>query len=197
MNKNIDYYFTSLSPFTYLGHNLLLEIADGANKGIHFKPVILGQIFGINGTLPLGERPQNKQQYRLLEIKRWAIKRNLPINLQPAYFPTSPALADKCCIALQELKLNAGQFVAQVLAACWSQEKDIAEESVLHDILTVLELDAAAVIALANSEKIQAIYQSNTDQALADGVLGVPAYYFNSEQFWGQDRLELLNDALV
>lgn len=196
MSKTIDYYFTSISPFTYLGHSLLLQTSEETQADICYKPVILGQIFGVNGTLPLPERPKSRQTYRLVELKRWSIKRTLPLNLQPAFFPTNPGLADKCIIALQESGINAGEFAGRAMAACWSLDKNVSDETVIHNILTELNLDAMATIEQAKSDKIQSIYEANTAEAIEKEVLGVPAYYFDEEQFWGQDRLELLKDEL-
>ncbi|MDB1124965.1 2-hydroxychromene-2-carboxylate isomerase [Vibrio algarum] len=196
MSKTINYYFTSISPFTYLGHSLLLQTSEKANAKIHYKPVILGQIFAVNGTLPLGERSNSRQAYRLVELTRWSVKRSLPLILKPAFFPTNPALADKCVIALQESGISAGKFANVVMAACWSQEKNISEETVIHDILTELKFDADTIMTKAKTDEVQSIYEANTAEAIEKSVLGVPAYYFNGEQFWGQDRLELLKDAL-
>lgn len=197
MSKTIDYYFTSISPFTYFGHSLLLQIAEEANANVHFKPFIIRQVFAITGTLPIHERPKCRQAYRLVEIERWAAKRQISINLHPTHFPTDPSLADKCVIALQETGINAGKFAGLAQAACWSQEQNVADEAVLHHLLTGLDLDADAIISQAKSEQIQTIYESNTAEAIERGALGAPAYYLDGEQFWGQDRLDLLKETLI
>ena len=196
MTQHIDYYLTSISPFTYLGHTTLLQIAKDARAKIRYKPVKLGQVFAVSGALPLAERPKCRQAYRLLEIGRWAKKRGLPVNLHPAHFPTNPGLADSCVIALQEAGQDAGVFLGQVLAACWSQQKDIADEAVIREILTALDIDADALVNQAQSQQIQTLYEANSAEAIDRGVLGSPAYLLNGEQFWGQDRLELLAEAL-
>jgi 2-hydroxychromene-2-carboxylate isomerase len=196
MSQKIDYYFTSLSPFTYLGHSKFLQISAETETEIRFKPVKLGQVFGESGAKPLPERPKCRLEYRLVELTRWAKKRELAINLQPAHFPTDPGLADRCVIALQEAGEDAGAFLGQVLAACWAEDKNIADEAVLRELLTILKFNADDVIQQASSETIEAIYTSNTADAIEQGVLGAPSYLLNGEQFWGQDRLELLADTL-
>jgi 2-hydroxychromene-2-carboxylate isomerase len=42
----------------------------------------------------------------------------------------------------------------------------------------------------------EAIYALNLENAVAGDVFGSPAYVLDGEVFWGQDRLELLDDAL-
>jgi len=196
MNRQIDYYFTSISPYTYLGHTLFLQIVNDAKTSVHFKPVILGKVFANSGALPLAQRPECRQNYRLIEIERWAKKRHLPIVLHPAFFPVDPSLADKCVIALQESGENASELTGAVLTACWVKEKNISDETVLYEILLDLGFDTDKIITLSQSKSIQAIYEKNTADAITQGVLGVPSYLLDGEQFWGQDRLELLNDKL-
>jgi len=196
MSQQIDYYFTSLSPFTYLGHQTLLQIAEQHEVKIQFKPVKLGQVFGESGAKPLPERPKCRQEYRLVELKRWAKKRELAINLHPAHFPTDPTLADRCVIALQESGQDAGAFINQVLAACWVEDKNIADADVLRELLTVLKFNADEVIQQAQFQSTQVVYDANTLDAIELGVLGAPSYMLDGEQFWGQDRLELLAETL-
>lgn len=196
MNPRIDYYFTCISPFTYLGHRVFLETAGQAGAEVDFKPVKLAKVFANSGAKPVPERPVCRQEYRLLEIERWAKKRGLAVNLKPAHFPTDPGLADRCVIALQQAGRHPGEFVQRVLAACWAEEKNIADEAVIRDILNTLELDADGVIEAAQSTDIADQYDRNSDEAVDQGVLGAPAYVLNGEQFWGQDRIELLAETL-
>ncbi|RDE18833.1 2-hydroxychromene-2-carboxylate isomerase [Motiliproteus coralliicola] len=196
MRQQIDYYFTSISPFAYLGHRALLRIAQEYGAEIRYKPVKLSQVFTAAAVVPLAQRPVCRQQYRLLEIGRWAKKRGLPVNQQPAHFPTDPSLADRCAVAIQQQGRDAGDFIGRVLAACWAEEKNIADEAVIRQILGDLDLDALTLLEQAKTEAVETIYAANTTAAIEQGVLGAPAYLLNGEQFWGQDRLELLADAL-
>jgi 2-hydroxychromene-2-carboxylate isomerase len=38
--------------------------------------------------------------------------------------------------------------------------------------------------------------RANTDQAVARGAFGAPTFYVNGEIFWGNDRLDFVEDAL-
>lgn len=197
MSPTIDYYFSCLSPFTYLGHRAFLKTAEQAKVGVNFKPIKLPKVFANSGAKPLPERPACRQEYRLLEIERWAKKRGLAVNLKPAYFPTDPSLADGCVIALQAIDQNPGKFVQRVLAACWAEEKNIADDVVIRDILNTLELDAEGLLEAARSSDVTDQYDRNTEEAIRDGILGAPAYVLDGEQFWGQDRVELLSETIV
>ena len=66
MNAHVDYYFTPISPFVYLGHARFVEIARRHGASIAVKPVNLGQVFPVSGGLPLSKRAPQRQAYRLV-----------------------------------------------------------------------------------------------------------------------------------
>jgi 2-hydroxychromene-2-carboxylate isomerase len=196
MTARIDYYFDCLSPFSFLGHDLLLKTAAAAGAQINFLPIQLGPVFANSGAKPLGERPQARRDYRLVELKRWAKKRGLALNLQPKFFPANSALANSCVIALLAARQNPAEFAGRVMAACWVEDKDIADSAVIGEALRACGFDASAILAAAEADATSATYDQNTKQAVALGILGAPSYVLNGEQFWGQDRLELLAETL-
>ena len=192
----IDYFFTLVSPYVYLGHGAFLDVARKHGAEVRFRPVGLMGLWEHSGAVPLPQRPQSRQDYRLIELQRWREKRGVPLNLHPKHFPTNPTLADRSVIALVEEGADPADYAGAVLGACWGQDKDIADADVLAGLLEQAGHVAGAILKAAQSEKVAAIHQANTDAAVAIGVVGAPGYVLNGEPFWGQDRIELLADAL-
>ncbi|MBD1547045.1 2-hydroxychromene-2-carboxylate isomerase [Roseibium aggregatum] len=197
MAVTIDYFYTHISPWAYLGHQAFRDIAARHGATVRLRPVDLSGVFDASGGLPLGKRHPTRQAYRFIEMQRWREKRALPLTLKPAFFPTPPGLCDCCAIALAEQGGPALDFTGLAFKAIWADEKNIAEEAVLGDLLSDLEQDAGTVLAAARSEDITAIYKQNQTDAIELGVIGSPCYVLNGEPFWGQDRLDLLDDALT
>ena len=102
MTKLIDYYFTPISPFTYLGHDRLVAIARKHGATIAVKPINLGDVFPVSGGLPLSKRAPQRQAYRLVELKRWSEHLNMPMKIQPKFFPVNGDLAAAWILAAQE-----------------------------------------------------------------------------------------------
>ena len=69
--KTIDYYMSPGSPWTYLAHARLGEIAKRHSAKIQVRPVDFGVIFPQSGGLPLPKRAPQRQAYRLMELRRW------------------------------------------------------------------------------------------------------------------------------
>ena len=196
MTVTVDYYFSLISPFAYLGHDLLVEMAAGQGAKVRYLPVNLGAVFSATGGLPLASRHPARQAYRWQELQRWRAARNLPLNLRPAHFPTDPTLADCTAIVLAQSGGKVADFAARTFRACWEYDRDIADEHVIAGILDDLGERKGALIAAARSEEVKSIYAEHARKAADAGVFGSPSYVLNGEVFWGQDRLELLGEAL-
>jgi 2-hydroxychromene-2-carboxylate isomerase len=195
MNRTVDYYFAPQSPWTYLGHARLAEILQQRGCAVRVMPVDLGgKVFPISGGLPLGQRAPQRQAYRLVELQRFSQYLNAPLNVKPKYFPVAGDDASRLIIAVDQHHgvAAAMRITAAVLAACWAQERNIADPKVLAELLAEQGLDAAC-LDKANSQSVQVAYESYTEQAIAAGVFGAPSYVVDGEIFWGQDRLDMLD----
>lgn len=193
----IDYYFTSASPFTYIGHRLFCEIAEKHRIDIRFKPVNLAAVWEVSGAVPPASRPQVRQNLRLIELQRLAAFRGVKINIQPKYFPVDASLADRVIIALAEAGHDPRYFMGKALAGVWANEENIADEAVLASYLSQTGNDPAPALADARESWTAEIRDRNAREAIGYNAVGVPAYVLNGEPFWGQDRLEVLDHALT
>ena len=198
MTKLIDYYFTPISPFVYLGHNRFVAIARKHGATIAVKAINLGEVFPVSGGLPLSKRAPQRQAYRLVELKRWSDYLDIPINVQPRFFPVNGDLAAAWILAAQEQGVvQALTLTGAVGRAIWEQERDVAAESTLMEIASELRLDAVALARRAGSAEIVARYKALTQEAIDRQVFGAPTYIYRDELFWGQDRLDFLDRALA
>lgn len=196
MSVVIDYFLTSISPWTYLGHRPIQEVAARHGAVLRVRPVNLGEMFKISGQVSLADRTPVRQRYRMLELQRFAELRGRKVNLRPKHFPTNPALADHTIIAVIESGKNPFDYMDRVFSAVWADEREIADAAVLADLLTASGLDAKAALEKAGSPEVAAIRAANTQAAIAADATGVPSFVLNGEAFWGQDRIDLLDHAL-
>ena len=195
-SRTIGYYFTLLSPWAYMGHALFKQIAARHGLKIDYRPVSLGTVFPATGGLPLAQRAPARQLYRFVELQRWREKRGVELVLRPKYFPCNIALADKLAYAIVAAGGDPDAYVAAVYKACWAQDRDCGDPAVLAEILAATGY-AAGLLETAGREQCATLYAQATDAAIKAGVFGSPSYVLDGEIFWGQDRLELLEDALA
>ena len=198
MSQVIEYYFAPQSPWTYLGHQRLQDIAAAAGARIEVLPADLGRIFPLSGGLPLPKRAPQRQAYRLVELARFSQHLGLPLNVHPRHFPVPADDAARLIIAVQQHDgdLAALALAGAVMRAVWVDERNIADADTLAALLAECGLDSARADD-ARAPAAQQAYQANTDRAIARGVFGAPTYAVDGELFWGQDRLDFLQRRLA
>jgi 2-hydroxychromene-2-carboxylate isomerase len=198
MPKVVDYYFTPVSPYAYLGHDRFVALADRCSVSVNVKAIDLGKVFTVSGGVPLKQRSLQRQAYRLTELERWAKHLDLPIHRQPAFFPVSGDSASKWILAAAKgSAADALKLTGAILRAVWAEERNIADASTLATIAAKQGLDAKALAANAETPATIARYEALTQEAIDRQVFGAPTYVYHDELFWGQDRLDFLARELA
>ncbi|MCZ4354515.1 2-hydroxychromene-2-carboxylate isomerase [Roseovarius aestuarii] len=187
---DIDYFFSTLSPFTYLTGTALDDIASRTGANVTYRPLDIMALFARTGGMPPKDRHPSRQAYRLQDMERRARRLGLPLTLEPAYWPTNSAPSSYAIIAAQAAGGgNLGALVHGFGRAIWAEERDIAQDDVIRDCLASAGFDPA----LAGNQLLQSAetYSANLEMAERRGVFGAPFYVVDDGQcFWGQDRLE-------
>ncbi|MFA5912549.1 MAG: 2-hydroxychromene-2-carboxylate isomerase [Burkholderiales bacterium] len=199
MSKTVDYYFSPISPWTYLGHARFADMAQRHGAAVRVKPVDFGKVFPVSGGLPLAKRAPQRQAYRMVELKRFRDHLRLPLNLQPKFFPAPADLAAQFIVAAGRAGGSAAamRLAGALLRACWAEERNIADAETLAAICAEQGMDGAALAAAAQSDAVKAEYADYTEEAVARNVFGAPSYVIDGEIFWGQDRLEFVERVLA
>ena len=188
--SHIDYYFSTISPYTYLAGKRLEEIAAAHGATIRYRPLDIIALFARTGGTPLAERHPARQAYRLQELQRQSKKTGLALTLKPAFFPTNSAPSSYAIIAAQnEGGGDLAELVHGVTRAVWREEKNIAEDDVIRAALAAAGFDPSLADRglLSGAEE----YADNLEAAVEAGVFGAPFYVVDgATHFWGQDRLD-------
>ena len=196
MPRQVDYYFSFQSPWAYVGHRAFRSLVSTCDLKVNYKPVVLVDLFSETGGLPLMKRHPVRQRYRMVELQRWRDKRGLKFHLQPANWPFNARLADGVVIAAIETGLDPDRYLARGFAAVWEDQLSLADPATVAKLADESGLPGKQLVERSAQEAISAAYEQNRQDALASDVFGSPAYVLDGEVFWGQDRIDLLGDAL-
>lgn len=185
----IDYFFSTVSPYTYLAGTRLEEIAARHGASIAYRPLDLNALFDRTGGSRLDARHESRKAYRLQDLGRQAARLGLPINLRPAHWPTNPAPSAYAIIAATGAETgNLGALVHGLCRACWAEEKDIAGDSLIRDCLVAAGFEPD--LADKGLWTAAGTYERNLEDAVEKGAFGAPFYVTgDGARFWGQDRL--------
>lgn len=194
---HIDYYFGSISPWSYLAGDRLERIAEKHGASITYKPVDLMQLFDRTGGTRPADRHPSRVEMRAQELPRWAEYLGMPFNLKPAHFPVNMAPSSYAIIAAQEAGGDVGGLVQGFTRAVWAEDRDISDDAVIREVLAAAGFDPS----LADKGLFigAETYGRNLEQAVMAGVFGSPFYVVpeTGQRFFGQDRLEFLDRHLA
>jgi carboxymethylenebutenolidase len=199
LSRHVDYYFTPVSPWTYLGHARFARLVTDHGVAVAVKPVDYGRVFPASGGLPLKQRARQRQAYRLVELRRFRDYLGVPLTLEPKFFPVD---ATPAALAVIAADASVGPAAAMPLAgalmrACWAEERDLADASTLAEIVREQGLDPDALLGPEARDAARRRFDAYTQEAIDRGVFGAPTYVVDGELFWGQDRLDFLARRLA
>lgn len=183
------------SPWCYLAALRIGGIAGKHGRGVEWRPVYLARLIdAIDGRRPLEANPAFLAWYRQ-DLQDWAALGGVTLRYHPRY-PLRPARALRAaCFASAEGK--GGAFALAVLRAYWSEMGDIEDLALLGRLGAEAGLDPEAVIAATGDERWKAQLAANTEEAVAEGVFGLPMVTADGKLFFGNDRLDLLDHFLT
>jgi 2-hydroxychromene-2-carboxylate isomerase len=174
-----------------------VQLAARHGLTINHIPMRMQDVYAGSGGIVLANRSWQRQAYRITELKRWRSRLGMPVNIEPKFFPADVDLASCVVIAGQQRGVPVADFANAVMRAIWAEDRDVSDPAVLLALAERCGLDGTALLDAAGTEAARAEYRGNTARALAAGVFGSPFYVFAGELFWGQDRLDMLEEAIV
>lgn len=196
MGRTVEFLFDVVSPTAYLAYKRLPDIAARTGAAIAWTPVFLGGIMNATGNVPPGTVPA-KGKYMNRDLVRCAARFDIAFTLNP-HFPVNTLTLQRAAVALLD---EAGEeafarFIDACFQAIWVDAKNMGEPAIAAEVLSAAGFDADVLLARAGDPVIKDKLKSNTDGAVARGVFGAPTFFVGDEMYFGQDRLDYVEDAL-
>jgi 2-hydroxychromene-2-carboxylate isomerase len=189
----LEIYWDFSSPFAYLGSTQASALAERTGAKLLWRPVLLGGLFKTIGQVdvPLLSWSQAKQRHTHADLLRWADYWGVPFAF-PSRFPVASLKALRTYLALPEERRR--DFREQTFRAAWAEDRDIADDAVLRDLVGS---GVSEVLARTQDPAIKKELIDATQRAADAGVFGAPTWIVDGQDlFWGQDRLPLVERAL-
>ena len=197
MTAHIDYFFSVASPWTFLGSQRFIDMAQRTGATVKVRPMDFSRVIAAAGGLPYQQRPVQRTSYRQDDLARWRRRLGIPLTLEPAFYPVDRTPASLAVIAAHSSGQHAAlAFSHAVLRAIWQEDFDIANWGVLESLANATGLDGAALVNTARTPEIAEAFRQDTEAAIEAGVFGAPTWVVDGERFWGQDRLDFLEERL-
>ncbi len=189
MNRTaVRIFFNFRSPYCYLvSHRLFARLA-AFEVDIEWR-----SLGGWNGRSP-PERAKVKVPLTRQDVARWCRRMQVPFNPPP--ISTDPTPAAVVAFAAEQAGLLP-RYVERVMWREWAEGQDIGLTDVLQGVALDIGLPLATVSAALDDVRLLARLQQNWQEAESLGVIGVPSFVVDDQIFWGNDRLEFLEQHLA
>ena len=193
MKKQVFYFHSLSSPWAYMGWPKFRALIEKHDLDVVVRPT---RIVPPNGGIPLRSRPAARQAYHEVELDRWRRRLDMPLVLRPKHYPTNNEFCARMVIAADKLGLDALALSHALLHALWSEEKDVMQADVRVEVAIALGMDGSRLLAMQDTPEIMAAWKASEQEAQARGVFGTPTWIYRDVLYWGQDRLDFLDEAL-
>lgn len=189
----IDYFFGIGSPWSFLGLDPLVELAD--RFALDIRPIVI-PLIEENGAIYSRNRPEARRAYWFADLKRWAAVRGKSLALDNRGGLSDPTPAGYLVIAAILEGQDWVRLTRSLQSAFWEQAQDIGQPDVRKTVADAAGFDGAGLQARAEREDVVATWRQNYETAKAAGVFGLPTFRLDGELYWGQDSLPFLKRHL-
>ena len=185
---SVKIFFNFRSPYCYLVSHSLFERLAAFDITLEWR-----SLGGWDGRSP-PDRAKVKVPLTRQDVRRWCRRLDVPFNPPPITTDPTPA-ALVCCAAEAAGLLEA--YVKHVMWAEWAEGQDIGDTTVLESIAEAIGMERGQVSAALEDASFSTRVQDNWSEATGLGVIGVPTFVVGEEIFWGNDRVDFLEEHLA
>lgn len=195
MPAPIEFLFEFASPYSYIAAHRIDAIAARHGRQVEWRPFLLGVVARELGTIPLTAQKQ-KGGYSAMDFARSARQHGLAFALQ-AGFPHSSVQAARAFYWLAERDPTlARRFALRVFDAYHGEGRDMSAADSVADLAAEVGADRGAVLAGLSEPAIKERLKRETERAAERDVFGAPFFFVDGEPFWGNDRIEQIDEWL-
>lgn len=195
----VDFIFDFASPNAYLAHQAVGGIAKRTGATFNYVPALLGGVFKATGNqapfVAFGNIPA-KLAYEQLEFQRFMEKHEITKFKFNPNFPINTLLMQRGAIAAEK-EGRLGDYIEAGLVHMWEEPKKMDDPEVYAAAFTASGFDGAAMLEATQDPAVKAKLIENTNKAVERGVFGIPTFFVGEEMFFGKDRLDQVEEAIL
>ena len=195
MSKQLEFYFDFGSPTAYLAYCRLGQLAQQYPLEVIYRPMLLGGVFKAAANSSPVAVPAKGKYMLEQDLPRFARRYQVELNFNP-HFPINTLNLMRAAIAAEKLGCFE-DYLAAVFQAVWIDSKNMGDPAVVEEVLTAAGLDAQALINGSQEPEVKAALIANTEAAVERGVFGAPTMFMDGAMYFGQDRLDFVEEALA
>jgi 2-hydroxychromene-2-carboxylate isomerase len=191
---DVDFSFDFISPYTYLAQTQLDGIASRTGARFKMWRMHLLNLMKIVGNTPTTVVCSNKRKYAGQDIGRWCARYQVPFKGNP-HLRGDHSLTLRGALVAQEMNLEE-KYNRAVFSAFWTHAVNVTDGGELVRYLEAAGLAGSAILKKAEEPEYDKRLEANTQLAAERGVFGSPTFIVGDDLFFGNDRLDFLEERL-
>jgi 2-hydroxychromene-2-carboxylate isomerase len=192
--KTVEFLFDFGSPTSYLAYKQLPKIAARHGARIQWTPILLGAVFKATGNTSPAMVPA-KARYMNLDLARFAKRYGVVLNFN-AHFPVNTLPLMRGAVAYQPTN-HFDLYVNAMFDAMWAHPRNLNDQAEIAHVLNDIGIEPDDFLARIERPDVKERLKANTEGAVARGVFGAPTFFANGDMFFGQDRLDFVEEKLL
>ncbi len=195
MMASVEFFYDYGSPYSYLADSRLPGLKARTGAEVIYRPMLLGGVFKATGNQsPFVEPVEAKRSYFSVELRRAVHRLNVAFVQNP-HFPINTLGLMRTAHAARALEVFE-PFHSAIFRAFWTAGAELGNPQVVADVLDAEGLKGSEIVDAARGDEIKAALRATTDEAVERGIFGAPTFFVGAEMFFGNDRMEFVEDAL-
>ena len=192
MSEQIEYFFDFGSGPSYLAHTQLPGIKDRTGVEVVYRPVLLGGVFKLTGNRPPGA-VDAKMAWFKTDLELFAAKYGVTYRYPKILITNTMSLMRGAYVARAQACF--ADYYNMVFNAIWVEGLNMQDLAVFEQKLDSAGFDAQVFLDGIKRQEIKDELIANTEEAVERGAFGTPTFFTAGRMFFGQDRLEFVEQA--
>jgi len=193
MGKKVEFYYDFSSPYTYIASTRIEKICEDNGAELEWKPFLLGGVFNEIGSTP-ALQIDNKFNYIRNDTIDSAKHYGVDFTF-PEFFPLNSVRSMRGAFAAQE-KGKLVEYNHEMFRLYWTQGVDLSKAEILGGAVSRIGIEAEWFVNRIAEQEIKDKLRDETNIAIERGVFGAPTIFIGEKMFWGNDRLDFVDDYL-
>ncbi|MDH4870536.1 2-hydroxychromene-2-carboxylate isomerase [Pseudomonas sp. BN515] len=196
MTKTVEFFFDLGSPASYLAWTQLPGICARHDATLRYRPMLLGGVFQATGNASPAAVPA-KARHTMIDMQRFARRYGVTMHFNP-YFPINTLTLMRGAIGVQLRQPERFEaYLDAMFRALWQDKRNLGDPAVVAAVLQEAGFDPQALLALVGDQEVKDALKASTEEAVKRGVFGAPTCFVGEEMYFGQDRLDFVEEALA
>lgn len=194
MARTVEFFFDVGSPASYVAYRRLPAIVARTGATIDYQPFLLGGVFKATGNHSPADVPA-KGAWTSVDLARYAERHGVPFARNP-FFPINTLHLMRGAAGLQDDPRFLA-YLDAVFDAMWREPRNLGDPAEMPAVLARVGIDGDAFTALIGADATKARLKATTEAAVARGAFGAPTFFVGDAMYFGQDRLDWVEEALA